>query len=305
MHTLLFSQDINTDAEAINEVLNSGVDEVVTGVANDPSILKVWLESLPQKLFDLSIRCALSFIIILLLLYVTKIIRKIIKSAMSKVNADPGTISFADSVTKLLCYGLIILFILVRFGVNAASIVAVIGSLGLTAGLAMQGALQNFAGGIILLFIKPFKVGDFIHENHTNKEGTVIDVGIFYTEILTADNKDVYIPNGVLANSSIENYTKDGYRFISETIGVSYDSDLQKAQRIIRDILNDSYDFEVNDINIFVKSFENSSIKICFRAKVNIENIAVFMTTVFEKIKIEFDKNNIEIPYNKIDVYMK
>ena len=130
------------------------------------------------------------------------------------------------------------LIILSNFGVTASSVVAVLGSAGLTIGLALQGSLSNFAGGVLILLLKPFVVGDYIIENTDKQEGTVSEISIFYTKPLTPDNKAIMIPNGTLSNSSITNVTAMKNRRLDLLFGVAYDSDIAKVKAILERVMN-------------------------------------------------------------------
>lgn len=281
------------------EKLNEAMDKVAT----NPGMLKTYLLTLPQKGFDLAIKVLFTALLVVVGLFVTKALRKMLSHALDKAGVEKGTKSFIDSVVKTVCYLLLLMLILVRFGVAAATIVALIGSLGLTVGLALQGTLQNFASGILILVIKPYRVGDFIKETSHGNEGVVEDIGLVYTKVGTVDGKDVFIPNSSLASNPIVNYTKNGIRTLSMSIGVSYAADLKKAQEIISLILKD---YDINSApTVFVESFADSSVIIRFRAQVFTDRYGEIAMKVNEEIKAAFDKERIEIPFTQIDVHMK
>lgn len=281
------------------EEFNNAVDEVT----ENPEHLKNLIMSLPEKGFDLLIKILLTLLAVLIGVFITKAIRRVLFHALDKAGIEKGTKRFVDSVVKYFCYILLFAFVLVRFGVAATSIVALIGSLGLTIGLALQGSLQNFAAGILILIIKPYVVGDYIKETSHGNEGTVEDIGLFYTHIHTVDGKDVFIPNSALSSNPVINFSKNGTRTLSMSVGISYSSDIKRAREIIFDLLKD-YDINSNP-TVFVENLSDSSIEIRFRAQVFSERYAELSVGIYERIKVAFDEAFIEIPYNQLDVHMK
>lgn len=282
------------------------ITEIVEDVSTNPSLLNIYMQTLPEKLFNLMIRSLFTLIFVLVGYFLTKLIRKAVRKTMQKMKADKGAISFTDSLIKIISYMIIIMIVLVRFGVDAASLVAVIGSLGLTAGLALQGALQNFAGGIIILCIKPFKVGDYISDNkNANCDGTVIDIGLLYTEVLTLDNRKVYLPNGTLANSAITNYTENDFRGIDLLVGISYQSDVKRAKAVAMKVLSEGWDFEVKETAVYINDLSDYKIDLRILAKVPTDKYIEYRRCILERIKYSFEEANIEIPFPQMDIYMK
>ncbi len=140
-------------------------------------------------------------------------IRKILRKSLQRAGAETGVIQFLDALCKGALYFVLLLAIANSFGFDAASIMALLGSLGVTIGLALQGSLSNLAGGVLILILKPFRVGDYIIEDAHKNEGTVCEIGIFYTKLQTIDNRIVVLPNGNLANNSLTNYTANSLRY--------------------------------------------------------------------------------------------
>ena len=185
-----------------------------------------------------------------------------------------------------------------------ASIVTIVGSCAVAIGLALQGGLSNIAGGLMLLIFKPFKVGDFISTN--GMDGTVKTISIFYTTIVTVDNKIIQLPNGALSNSNIINYSANKTRRVDLDISVSYDSDIEKVKKVLTKIL-DNQELVLQEEEKFVrlKSHGSSALVFTVRSWVETPNYWTVYFDLMETIKKEFDKNKIEIPYEQVDVHMK
>ena len=173
----------------------------------EKTLLERYMDGAMPNLLDFAIDVILAFIVFLIGGKIIKWIVKILKKSMERANAEQGVVTFVSSLCKYALYFVLLLTILSNFGVTASSVIAVLGSAGLTIGLALQGSLSNFAGGVLILLLKPFMVGDYIIENTDKQEGTVSEITIFYTKLLTPDNKAIMIPNGTLSNSSIINVT--------------------------------------------------------------------------------------------------
>ena len=168
-----------------------------------PDVIGQFLSEIPEKALRLGARVLLAALFFLVGSQLIKLIRKIIKKSMQRAGAELGAIQFVDSFVKAALYVLLVLMLASSFGLDAASIVALLGSAGVAIGLAVQGSLSNLAGGVLLLILKPFKVGDYIQEGSSGKEGTVAEIQIFYTKLVTPDNRTIVLPNGSLANNSL------------------------------------------------------------------------------------------------------
>ncbi|MBQ8627801.1 MAG: mechanosensitive ion channel [Agathobacter sp.] len=231
---------------------------------------------------------------------------KFLKKVMTKANVEAGVASFLGSLVKYILYFVLVMIILSQFGVTAGSVVAVLGSAGVTVGLALQGSLSNFAGGVLILLLKPFVVGDYIIENSGGMEGTVKEITIFYTKLLTPDNKAILIPNGTLSNTSIINASAMDKRRIDIEVGVAYNSDLSKVKAVLSDvIMKDEARLEAEEANVFVSLLGDSSITMGVRLWVKSDDYWAAKWRITENIKLEFDKNNIEIPFPQMDVNLK
>ena len=179
-------------------------------------------------------------------------------------------------------------------------------SLLMTAGLALQGSLANLAGGVLILVLHPFKVGDYIVEDTKGNEGTVIEISIFYTKLRTIQNEIVVVPNGNLANTSLTNITTENKRMINKTFAISYEDDIRTAKKIIRQVAEDiPTRIKEDEIKVFVNDLGDSSVDIGVRVFVEMDNYFDTMWQFFEDVKYALDENGITIPYNQLQVTME
>ena len=237
---------------------------------------------------------------------VIKWIRKIVRKSMDKGNVDKGVTQFVDSLLKFALYAILIFSIGKKFGLDTTSAAAALASCGVAIGLALQGSLSNFAGGVLILVLKPFVVGDYIVEDNKGREGTVKEIQLFYTKLVTADNKTVIIPNGSLANTSLTNVTAQDKRRLDFTVGISYDADIKKAKQLLEELLkSDDAIMKEEAINIFVDNLGDSAVVLGARGWVKKEEYWTAKWRITEQIKEVFDVNGIEIPFNQIVVHQK
>lgn len=269
-------------------------------------VLERFFETLPQKAFDLGIRVLLALLFFFLGVQLIKLIRKILKKSLKRADAEVGVIQFLDSFVKFALYLVLIFMIASSFGLDAASVVAVLGSAGVAIGLALQGSLSNLAGGVLILLLKPFKVGDYIIEDTNKNEGTVTEIQIFYTKLTTPDERTVVLPNGTLANSSLTNVTNTGIRRLDMTVGISYKADLKLAKETALGILKDDKATMKNkELDVFVSELGVSAVLLNLRCYVKSEDYWPTRSRVLEAVKLTFDEKEIEIPYPQMDVHVK
>ena len=247
--------------------------------------------------------------IVLLLFIGSKLIKfavKVLRDVMSKGKVEPGVVTFLCSLAKYALYFVLGMMILSQFGVTSASVVAVLGSAGLAVGMALQGSLSNFAGGVLILLLKPFVVGDYIIENGGGQEGTVSEIGIFYTKLLTVDNKAIFLPNGALSNNSIVNISAMDKRRVDITVGVAYNSDLAKVKDILTEIAtNEEARLADQPMDVFVSELADSSVNLGVRVWVKSGDYWNTKWRMTEEIKYALDRNGIEIPFPQVDVNLK
>ena len=281
-------------------------DAIVTTTEKEIGLLEKYLQDSLPKLLDFAIDVILAAVVLLIGGKVIKWIVGIIRKSMERANAEQGVVTFVGSLCKYALYFVLILMILSNFGITASSVIAVLGSAGLTLGLALQGSLSNFAGGVLILLLKPFVVGDYIIENADKQEGTVSEITIFYTKLLTVDNKAIMIPNGTLSNTSIVNVTAMNKRRLDLRFGVAYESDIQKVKEILKCVaIGDEGVLKNEDSNVFVSELKDSCIEMGVRCWVKTDDYWATRWRITENIKLEFDKEGIHIPFPQMEVTMK
>lgn len=274
--------------------------------AKEKSALAEYLDGAWTQILDFAVTLVLAIVVLLVGIKLINWVVKIIKKSMEKANAEQGVVTFVSSVCKYALYFVLVLIILSHFGVTASSVIAVLGSAGITVGLALQGSLSNFAGGVLILLLKPFVVGDYIIENTDKQEGFVTEITIFYTKLLTIDNKAIMIPNGTLSNSSVVNVTAMTKRRLDMRFNVAYDTDVKKAKEILeRVVLGDSAVLKNEDKNVFVAELAESYMVMGARCWVNKDDYWTATWRINENIKIAFDEAGIKIPFPQMEVTMK
>lgn len=260
------------------------------------------LDWLTDKTFDIIV--ALLFLFIGM--KVAKLIVKIVKKTFEKTTLEESVEGFLLSVIKGILYAIVFVMAISIVGVQVTSLVAILGTASLSIGLALQGSLANFAGGVLILIMKPFKVGDYIIENDKKCEGTVESIDIFYTKLKTYDNKIIVIPNGNITANSLVNVTAEASRKLDISVGVAYDSDIKLVKDTLTEIVQSSkYYDKSKEMNIFVDSFQESSIKMGIRCFVKTEDYWAAKWEITENIKVKFDENNIVIPFSQVEVTVK
>ncbi len=284
---------------------NTSIKDAI-GSVTEISLLEKYVENSLPKLLDFAIDVILAIVVFGIGSRVIKWLVKVIKKSMEKANVEQGVLTFISSLCKYILYFLLVLIILSQFGVTASSVIAVLGSAGLTIGLALQGSLSNFAGGVLILLLKPFVVGDYIIENTDKQEGTVSEISIFYTKLLTPDNKAIMLPNGVLSNSSIVNVTAMNKRRLDLRFGVAYDSDIQKVKEILERVaIGDEAILKDEPTNVFVSELMDSYVEMGARGWVSTDDYWTAKWRITENVKLEFDKAGISIPFPQMEITMK
>ena len=255
--------------------------------------------------FNLLLRVLVTLVIFFVGTKLIKLALKLVQRSMVKMNAEKGVTTFVVSFLRFAMYVILIFIIASRLGVDAASIVALLGSAGVAIGLAIQGSLSNFAGGVLILLLKPFKVGDYIVDA-SGKEGFVSEIQIIYTKLQTFDNRVVILPNGNLANNSIINVTAEKTRRVDIALSVSYHSDLQEAREVLTEMLEESeYVLKEQVYRVVVDALEDSGVKLLIHCWVKSSDYWPAKWDLTEKAKVTLDKNGIEIPFPQVDVHMR
>lgn len=255
-------------------------------------------------LISLLVRVLVAALIFLVGQKIAKVLRAILAKTFDKTMLDDSLKQFLLSVCYVGMLCLVIFAVLEQLGVPSASIIAVLGSAGIAIGLSLKESLANFAGGILILLMRPFLCGDYIVCGTV--EGIVEEIGLVYTKLRTADNKAITIPNGTLSNATVINVTDQEMRRVDVTVGIGYQSDLKRAKEILKHIF-ENHDKVLKDeeITVFVDSLGDSAVVLGGRAWTATADYWTVRWDVLEAIKLRFDEAGIEIPFNQIDINIK
>lgn len=283
--------------QEVTEATQEAVDKV--------SRLTQYVQDSIPSLISFGLQIIMALIVFFVGRLVIKWIRKIVRRSFERSGADKGVEQFVDSLLKYGLYALLIFTLISGLGFDTTSVAALVASSGVAIGLALQGSLSNFAGGVLILLLKPFAVGDYIIEDTNGKEGTVKEIQIFYTKLTTIDNKTIVIPNGMLTNNSITNASAKDERQLDLRVGISYDADIKKVKSVIENVLvKDASIIKNEQILVFVDDLADSAVVLGVRAWVKNEEYWDTRWRMLEEIKLALDENEIEIPYPQMTVHM-
>ncbi len=272
----------------------------------DKNVIQKYLEGIVPDLINFAVQILLAVLLYLVGKRVISFIRKFLRRSLERRSVDIGVRQFLDSVSKYSLYAILWLMILTLFGITTASVIALLGSAGLTLGLALQGSLANFAGGVLILLLRPFHVDDYIISGETGHEGTVKEITTFYTRIQTADNQTVMIPNGKLADGAIVNVTGQQTRRVDILVGIAYSADLKLAKSLLWELAQkETRRLEEEPVNVFVSSLADSGVELGCRFWVKSEDYWQTRWDMLEAVKLSFDGHGVEIPFPQVDVHMK
>ena len=270
----------------------------------NPLDWNVILDAIMRWCMTTGVRLVLGILVLLMLFKIVNLLCKKLYNSLQRRNADETISKVCTQILKIFLKIVLIVTFVGYIGVETASISAVIASAGVGISLALQGALSNFAGGIVIVFTRPFKIGDFITTN--GQLGTVENIKVFYTELITIDNKKVLVPNGSLANNVIVNATAKTTRRFEIVMPISYDSDITSAKKCIEHLISlDDRILSEPAPFINISEYGRYHINIMVRAWAKTEEMWPVYWQLLDNIKIEFDKQGIEIPFNTLDVNIK
>ncbi len=260
-------------------------------------------EYLVAGLLDHGPKVLYALIALVLGLWAIKVVMRILDKALKVRNIDDSLKGFLRSFLSILLKTLLVVSVISMVGIQMTSFIAILGAAGLAVGMALSGMLQNFAGGVIILIFKPFKVGDYIDAQ--GQAGSVHEIQIFNTILKTPDNKTIIIPNGGLANSSLINFSAEPTRRVDFVFGIGYSDDIDKARSVIVEVINEN-DKIMKDPEPFVGVGELGDSSVNFTVRVwtelaNYWNVYFYMQ---ETIKKRFDKKGISIPFPQRDVHL-
>ena len=251
------------------------------------------------------IKLLTGIIILIMGLWLAKRITRSFQKIMVLRKVEPSLQSFLVSLVSIILKILVIVIVLTTVGVEMTSIIAVLGAASLAIGMALSGTLQNFAGGVVILLFKPFKVGDFI-ETEKGYSGTVMEIFIFTTRLKTVDNKIIYLPNGSLANGVITNYNQEGIRRADCSFAISYGNDMATARKVLLELLSKDVRIIRNpEPVVFLQTLEDSSVKITARFWVNTDVFHSVQCDLNETVYNEFSKHGLQFPFPQVSVHLE
>ena len=261
------------------------------------------LDKIYQLLTVYGLRVLAALAIFIVGRWVAKGVRKLVVRIMTKGKVDPTLITFASNMAYIGLLAFIVIAALGQLGIQTTSFIAIIGAAGLAVGLALQGSLSNFAAGFLLIIFRPFKVGDLIEA--AGVFGVVEAIQIFTTQLKTADNKTVIIPNAKLTDDNIVNWTVKGTRRVDMVVGIGYDDDIDKARSLMADLIaEDSRILKTPAPQISVSELADSSVNFVVRPWVKVEDYWGVHFDLTEKIKKAFDANGVSIPFPQRDIHV-
>lgn len=265
--------------------------------------VSVYSEKLITMLIEFGPRVLSAVLLLIFGFWLIKMSERFMSRAMARSKIEVSLQKFFISLSGVLLKILLIIVVASMVGIETTSFVALIGAAGLAVGLALQGSLANFAGGVLILMFKPFRVGDFI-EGAGNK-GTVAAIQVFHTVLITPDNKRVIIPNGELSSSSITNYSAEPTRRVDMVFGIGYDDDLRKAKALLHRIVDeDERILKEPEPTIAVSELADSSVNFVVRVWCQSQDYWAIFFDMQEKVKLVFDAEGISIPYPQRDVHL-
>ena len=258
-----------------------------------------WLPWLTEK--------SISIVAGILILFVGKwLARRIadwLEKRMLASKVDKAVAGFSSSILYALMFAAVVLMALGQIGIQTTSFIAILGAAGLAVGLALQGSLSNFASGVLMILLRPFKAGDFVEV--AGQMGTVDRIELFHTYMKTLDNRSVILPNSSVMDDTIINYSALSTRRLDLTIGISYDADIRQARDLMKNILdNEERVLPDPAYMIFVSELADSSVNFSVRIWVKSSDLLQFKSDFLEKVKYTFDENGVGIPYPQMDVHL-
>ena len=286
------------DTSSLNQ-MTEGIKQLATTPVSDwlPDLVKTYVVPLGLKLLA-------AVIVLILGRWVIKMIKKWMANGLMSRHGDATLHSFLSNLVSVVLYFFLIMAIVGILGINTSSLVALLASAGLAVGMSLGGTLQNFAGGVLIIMFRPFKVGDFIAAQ--GMEGIVSEIQIFNTHLLTTDNKEVILPNGALATGVMTNYSKQETRRVDWLFSIAYGDDYDKAKRVLRGLCDeDKRILKTPEPFVQLSKLNDSSVDITVRAWVNSADYWAVFFSMNEKVYKTFAAEGLNIPFPQMDVHMK
>lgn len=302
--SVLESSDPSEMSTDVAHSLGEAVDAIVENPDETLSLIGKFFSNIGNSFLGMLPKILFAVAILIIGLIVTKLVLFGLSKGLNRTKLDLTVTKFAVQVTKIVLYILLITIVLSLLGIPSTSIITVIGTAGVAIGLALKDSLSNVAGGFLLMINKPFKIGDYIVTNGV--EGTVSQISILYTRLDSLTNQAIFIPNGMAVNATIINNNGNQNRRLEMLFSISYNDDFEKAKRIIEDLLN-KHEKILHEIPLLVvlKEHGSSAIVILVRAWCVGADYWDIYFDLNEKVRAAFIENDIEIPYNQLDVHVK
>ena len=296
-----------TAAEAVKEspIAIHSVEDVKEGVEQ---LFNIDYSQLIDKLLEGALVVGIKIVAALVIYYIGRwIVRRVMKlmdKVYEKKSVEKSLRTFLSGVVKVLLYVVVVLVVVQVLGINTTSLVAMLASAGLAIGMALSGTLQNFAGGVMILLLRPYRIGDYIDAQ--GEEGTVRKIGLFSTEIITVDNRIIYIPNSTISTSVIDNYSTQEMRRVDWTISVEYGTDPEKLRQVVTEMLkSDSRVVADPAPSVYLVTLADSSVNFSARAWCKNGDFWGLKFDIQERIYVELPKNGINFPFPQLDVNLK
>ncbi len=303
-----FAQNLHTTdsitrtvADSLKNMDLSDLKGVVTG---ENTLLRDGLRELTEMTVGFVPKLLVAILILWVGMKLAKMVRKLIVKALERRNAEPSLKSFLGSLVDVLLKAMIIIMAMDVVGIKATSFIALLGAMGLAIGMALQGTLQNFAGGVIILLMKPFKVGDYIECGQF--KGYIQEIRIFHTVMRPFNGRTIVIPNSELSNKSLINHTKEENIRLDVVASVAYGSDLEKVKEVLMEVINNEplIQTEPKAPIVAVSELGNSSVDLSMWMWVKVEDYWTVWLRIRENIYNAFYRNNITIPFPQMDVHI-
>ena len=266
--------------------------------------IDIYVDQGTSLVFNYAPKLLLAILTLIVGMYIINVFVRFLKKTMKKREVDPSLIPFTASLANVVLKAMLLISVASMVGIQTTSFIAVLGAAGLAIGLALQGSLANFAGGVLILLFKPFKVGDAIEAQ--GFLGTVKGIQIFNTVLNTFDNKRIIIPNGAIASGAITNYTAEDIRRVDMEFGIGYGDDIKKAKQLLAKLVAEEERVlhEPAEPFIAVKELGESSVNFVVRVWAKSENYWGIYFDMQENVKLTFDKEGISIPFPQRDVHL-
>ena len=296
-----------TAAEAVKEspIAIHSVEDVKEGVEQ---LFNIDYSQLIDKLLEGALVVGIKIVAALVIYYLGRwIVRRVMRMmdrVYEKKSVEKSLRTFLSGVVKVLLYVVVVLIVVQVLGINTTSLVAMLASAGLAIGMALSGTLQNFAGGVMILLLRPYRIGDYIDAQ--GEEGTVRKIGLFSTEIITVDNRIIYIPNSTISTSVIDNYSTQEMRRVDWTISVEYGTDPEKLRQVVTEMLKSDSRVAADPAPVvFLVNLADSSVNFSARAWCKNGDYWGLKFDIQERIYVELPKNGINFPFPQLDVNLK